>query len=232
MQWTNSFLARLLLCGGIAAQLAGATTIIESTGNSGGAVPLGYYVPYGSAEVAAVGWTQTSSYANVDVTASLLTPTSGGTIDYTLVKAIGPGTSFAVDGITQGSVNLPYVYGNVDLFQLPSLGPGTYYLVLDSPTPNLAWLYNYPYQATYTMDAGVSLIGNYSVLGSGIDTAYTPASSLVGENIATEFSVTATPANAPEPGTFALLGLSLVGFSLVVRRIGSAAAKRTNLCKH
>ena len=71
MQWTNSFLARLLLCGGIAAQLAGATTIIESTGNSGGAVTLGYYVPYGSAEVAAVGWTQTSSYANVDVTASL-----------------------------------------------------------------------------------------------------------------------------------------------------------------
>ena len=205
------------------AQVAGATTIIESTGNSGGAVPLGYYAPYGSAEVAAVGWTQTSSYINVDVSVSLLTPTCGGRIDYSLVKAIGPGTSFAVDGITQGSVDLPYLYGNVDLFQLPSLGPGTYYLVLDSPTPNLAWLYNYPYQATYTMDAGVSLIGNYSVLGSGIDTAYTPASSFVGENIATEFSVTATPATAPEPGTFFMMGLSLVGISIAVRRMGRAA---------
>ncbi|MGA7409431.1 MAG: PEP-CTERM sorting domain-containing protein [Bryobacteraceae bacterium] len=223
MHWTNSFQARLLLCGVIAVQVAGATTIIESTGNSGGAVPLGFYAPYNSAEVAAVGWTQTSSYTNVVVTASLLTPTSGGTIDYTLVKAIGPGTSFAVDGITQGSVNLPYVYGNVDLFQLPSLGPGTYYLVLDSPTPNLAWLYNFPYQATYTMDAGVSLIGNYSVLAPGIDTSFTPASSLVGENIATEFNVTATPANAPEPGTFGFLGLALVGVSIVLRRMSRVA---------
>jgi PEP-CTERM motif len=227
MQQKNSFLARLLLCGGIVAQVAGATTIIESTGNSAGAVPLGYYAPYGSAEVAAVGWTQTSSYINVDVSASLLTPTFGGTIDYTLVKAIGSGTSFAVDGITQGSLNLPYVYGNVNLFQLPSLGPGTYYLVLDSPTPGSAWLYNYPYQATYTKDAGVSLIGNYSVLGSGIDTTYTPASSFVGENIATEFSVTATPATAPEPGTFLLLGLSLVGISIAMRRVGRAARPAT-----
>jgi hypothetical protein len=223
MQWTNSFFARLALCGGIAAQVAGATTIIESTGNSLGAVPLGYYAPYGSAEVAAVGWTQTSTYTNVDVTTSLLTPTSGGTIDYTLVKAIGPGTSFAVDGITQGSVNFPYLYGSVDLFQLPSLGPGSYYLALDSPTPDTAWLYNYPYLATYTMDSGVSLIGNYSVLGSGIDPSYTPGSSLTGENIAAEFSVTGTPSTAPEPGTFALLGLSLIGISVALRKIGTVA---------
>jgi PEP-CTERM motif len=223
MQWT--LYGRLLLFAGIATQFASATTIIQSLGNSGGAEPLGYYAPYGSAEVAAAGWTQTSTYTNIDVAVSLLTPPGNSIIDYTLVTAIGPGTSFAQDGIVQGSVTVPYTYGSVDLFQLPSLGPGTYFLVLDSPSNNTTWLYNYPIGANYVKDAGVSLVGNYVVLGSGIDNTYTPASSFTGYGFPTEFSVTGTLVPAPEPATLGLFGLSLIGVAVVTKRVRNVKHK-------
>lgn len=199
-----------------AAQLAGATTIIQSSGNSGGTVPLGYYAPYAPANtpiVYAVGWTQTSAYQNIDVNAALLN-NGAGTIDYALVTAIGPGTTFAADGITHGSVNIGTVYGNVDLFQLPSLAAGTYYLVLDSPTPNLGWDYNYPYNPSYTTDTGVSFAGDFNAMGAAINTGCTPASSFNGVNLAVEFSVTGTPSqttsSVPEPGTLLAMGLGLL----------------------
>ncbi|HEY3839353.1 MAG TPA: hypothetical protein VGL72_22425, partial [Bryobacteraceae bacterium] len=123
-------------------QAAGATTIIQSSGNAGASVPIGYYAPYVqynlTPAVVGVEWSQTAAYSNVDVKANLFTVGGGGIVNYELVDAIGPGTSFAANGITRGSVSTPANPTDVDLFQLPSLGPGTYFLVLDSPTPNTA----------------------------------------------------------------------------------------------
>ncbi len=196
------------------AQLAGASTIVQSTGNSEASEPLGYYAPYApygiTPTVYAVEWTQTSAFTNVDVFANLFTPGSPGTVDYSLVTAIGPGTTFAADGIVHGSATTPTNPTDVDLFHLSSLGPGTYYLVLDSPVPNTSWLYNYPFQGNYTTAPGVAFIGDQWSSGAAINSAYTPGSSFSGTSIAVEFQVTGT-AVTPEPATFGVTGLAIAG---------------------
>jgi len=65
-----------LICA-VIVQIAGASTIIQSSGNSEASVPLGYYAPYGTATVYAVSWNQNSSYSNVAVFANLFNPGGG-----------------------------------------------------------------------------------------------------------------------------------------------------------
>jgi len=215
----NPILKAILACAALA-PLAGAGTIIESAGNSEASVPLGYYAPYGTATVFAVGWTQTSAYTNVDVFANLFSPGSGGgTANYALVTAFGPATSFAQDGIIEGTVNTPANPSDVELFTLPELGPGTYYLVLASNTA--AWQYNYPFQSNYTKDSGVTFLGDQQAQFSNIDTNYAPGSSFSGIGYPVEFAVTGTAAAAaaPEPGYEAAIGFALVAFATVLRRV-------------
>ena len=190
-------------------QLAGASTIIQSSGNSLASVPLGYYPPYGTATVYAVSWIQSSAYSNVAVFANLFTAGGGGTVDYTLATAIGPSTSFAQDGIIEGSVTAPANPTDLELFTLPDLAAGTYYLVLDSPDLNTAWQYNFPYQSNYTTAPGVSFLGDQQSQFASIDTAYTAGSTFSGVNIPVEFSVTGTP-SVPEPSFFPAIGLLMV----------------------
>ena len=216
------FIERSCYLCALLAQAAGATTIIQSSGNSEASVPLGYYAPYasfnGTPIVFAVGWTQSSAYSNVDVFANLFTPGSNGTVDYALVTQIGPGTSFTADGIVRGSVSTPTNPTDVDLFHLDTLPAGTYYLVLDSPTPNTSWQYNYPYQTNNTTDTGVNYLGSAWAYGPSIYSSYTAGSNFSGVNIPVEFRVSGTAA-APEPATFGGTGLVLVGLSLVLRRL-------------
>jgi hypothetical protein len=212
-----SFLAGCLLL----ANAAVASTIVDSTGNSLGGEPLGYYAPYESYGltpiVYAVEWSQSATYTDVDVTADLYTPGSPGTVDYSLVTAIGAGTSLALDEIAGGTVATPTNPASVNLFQLNSLGPGTYYLVLDSTAADTTWLYNYPGQGSYTTASGVTFLGDDWSYGSSIDTTYTPGSSFSGTTLPVEFSVSGNVV-APEPATLGMSGLVLAGMlALVIR---------------
>lgn len=203
-------------------QLAAASTIIQSSGNSEASVPLGFYAPYGTATVYAVSWNQSSAYRNVAVFANLFNG-GGGTVDYTLATAIGPSTSFAQDGIIRGSVTTPANPADVQLFTLPGLAAGTYYLVLDSPTPNSAWQYNFPFLSNYTTAPGVSFRGDQQAQFGSIDTAYTAGSSFSGIGYPVEFAVTGTPSPTPEPGFLPVIGLLMIGLAL--RRARSAALR-------
>jgi hypothetical protein len=200
---------------------AGATTIVQSSGNSQASVPLGTYQPYvqyGMTPIVyAVEWTDTSDYTNVNVTANLFTPGSPGTVNYELVTAIGPRTSFAADGIVEGTVTTPANPTDVALFQLNLLKAGTYYLVLDSPVANTSWQYNFPFQSNYTMAPGVTFLGDQYSFGTSINTAYTPGSTFQGISYPVEFSVTGTVAT-PEPATFAIAGLVLASLFIRKRR--------------
>jgi hypothetical protein len=198
--------------------LAGASTIIQSLGNSEASVPLGYYTPYGTSTVFAVSWSQSSSYSNVAVFANLFNSGGGGTVDYTLATAIGPSTSFAQDGIIRGSVTTPSNPTDVQLFTLPELAAGTYSLVLDSPTQNSAWQYNYPFVSDYVTAPGVSHLGGRQAQFGAIDSAHTAGSSFTGIGYAVEFAVTGTPANAPEPNPSAGIGVVLVGLGWLMNR--------------
>ena len=212
-----------LICAAMLAPM-GATTIVSSAGNGGAVVPLGFYAPYAATGntpiVYAVGWTQTTGYQNVDVAATLFIAGGGDTLNYTLTDAIGPGTTFAQNGIKQGSITFDLANNaieSVDLFQLPFLAAGKYYLILDSPTPNSGWSYGYPLQPSYTTDTGVTFAGNYDAAGAGINPAYTAASSFGGVNLPVQFAVTGTAA-APEPSTFIPVGGGLMAVLWGFRR--------------
>lgn len=211
------------------AHAAAASTIIQSSGDSEASEPLGYYAPYASSGITpivyAVEWTQTSTYDNVDVFANLFTSGGNGTVDYSLVTAIGPGTTFAADGIVHGSVTAPANPTDVQLFQLPSLGPGTYFLVLDSPTPNTSWDYNFPIQGSYAAASGVTFLGDDWSAGASIDTSYTPGSTFSGTTLPVEFLITGTLAT-PEPATFGLIGGALMGIGIVLSRCRAANPRR------
>jgi len=207
----------LLMWAGLV-QLAGAATIIQSSGNSEASVPLGYYSPYGTATVFAVSWSQSSAYSNVAVFANLFNAGGGGTVDYTLATAIGPSTSFAQDGIVQGSVATPANPTDLELFTLPELAAGTYYLVLDSPTPGSAWQYNFPFQSNYTTAPGVSFQGDQQSQFGSIDGAYTAGSTFSAINFPVEFSVTGSPSPVPEPNFCLVLGLLLIAMAVHSRR--------------
>ncbi len=198
--------------------IAGASTIVQSSGNSEATVPLGYYAPYGTATVFGVSWNQSSAYSNVAVFANLFNSGGGGTVDYTLATAIGPASSFAADGIIRGSVTLPASPTDVELFTLPKLAAGRYYLVLDSPTANSGWQYNYPFQSNYTTAPGVTYLGGLQAQFGNIDSAYTAGSSFSGIGYPVEFSVTGTPAAAPEPNLLGGIGLVLIGMVTLLRK--------------
>jgi expansin (peptidoglycan-binding protein) len=217
-------IAKASFIGAAIVQLASASIIVQSSGNSMASVPLGYYGPYGTATVYAVSWTQDSAYTNVDVSANLFNAGGGGTVDYTLTTAIGPSTSFALDGIISGSVTTPANPTDVDLFQLPALGAGTYYLVLDSPTAGSAWQYNFPFLPSYTTGPGVSFLGDQQAQFAAINNSYTAGSSFSPIGYPVEFEVTGSlAAPVPEPNFFGGIGLALLGVAIALRKHACAS---------
>jgi len=207
----------LLVFSGVSAVAAAPIDVVTEPGNYAASFPLGYYQPYGSTNnpgVGAVSWIQTAGFQDVTISATLWQVNQGqppGTINFELVDAIGAGTSFAQNGIAEGSVSPAFNPTDTTLVTLPSLGPGTYYLVIDSQTANTSWSYGYPSGGTLAADPSVSFNGDYVSRGAGVNGSYTPGSGFIEAPIPFEFSVVAAGAAAvPEPstGVLALTGVA------------------------
>jgi hypothetical protein len=213
----------------IGAVSGASVTVVSETGNDGGSNPLGYYAPYGASSnpgVAAVEWTQPSTFYHVTISADVWEPSGNpvGTVNYTLVTAIGSGASYATSGVAEGSATVLYDPGYVALTTLPSLGPGTYYLVLDSPSPNTVLDYDYPTgSSVLTTAPSVVFGGDYTSRGVFVNGGYTPGSSFFDVTAYEPFQfsvVSAGTSAAPEPSGSWLMALGIlgVGVGLVRRR--------------
>ncbi len=184
-----------------------ATTIISVTGPEAVGGAIGLISGFGYVETS---WSQTATYSNVSM--SVLFAQLGNIMTGTayLTTAIGPGTTPA-DQIAAGNFTVP---DNPSVWQtvltVPTLGPGTYYLVI-VPTGRPAgagatgvgnwWTTLSP---TIASDSGVTFLGGSSVYG-GI-APYGPASDFPPFWIDTpQFTVTT---GVPEPATGLLLLLS------------------------
>lgn len=207
---------------------ASADTIVAANGWNQ-ALPLGYYAPLApnyTPIVFAISWTQATAYQDVNVAAALFDstymptpPYLGGYVNYSLVNAVGPGTSFSANGITQGTVFIGDQIKDWQLFHLDSLAAGTYYLVLDS-SDTASLMINYPPHPA-TTGTGVTLNGYYVSYAGQRDTAYTPGSSFSYTSEQPEFSITGTPeaAATPEPANLSMAGAGLLFLgSLLYRR--------------
>lgn len=210
-------LRRLALFYAAIATSATASTIISTdTGPGGG---------WNGNAAAAQGWTQTSSYTNVTISAEINTGQTPGAIgDAYLTNQIGTGTTTAnqIAATAYSVTGANNAYSDVTLFTGLTLGPGTYYLVITSPDYNTTsngegWELDL---SSGVADTGVALMSAVNTYpNSGIQT-YAPADSFTG-NIggnSYDFSVTAEPTAAtPEPAPLACL-IAAVGLGAVLRR--------------
>lgn len=198
---------------------------VNDTGGTLSSQPLYYYpalAPNYTPTVLALSWTQASAFQNVAVSATLFDFDSncgssgcsyGGYVNYTFVNAIGPGTSYAANGIARGSTFVNDSIQSWQLFTLNSLNAGTYYLVLDSANQASA-IYQFQGTTTVTKAPGVTFNGTLWSNDGARDTGYTAASNFSGDNEPIEFSVTGDPVSTvSEPATFPILvvGLALLG---------------------
>ncbi len=206
MSRTSWVLLFLILMLGV--PFCSSTTVASRTGNI--AVTIGN-------NPAAVSWTQTGTYTNVDISAMLGGHLGNpGTGDLYLMNSIGPGTTVAnqLDFITLTLPGATYSTMPTLVFSGLTLGPGTYYLVLND-TNNLGFIgLSSPVE---TADGGVTI--NADLLGMGASDPYPPATTLAPFDREIGFSVTGNAVTAtPEPSSVLLIGSSLAAFAGVLRR--------------
>jgi len=172
----------------------------------------------------AVTWTQTGTYSDVTIGANLATnnglSTSTGTAY--LMTQLGPGTTAADEVTAPFAISVsgnPGLNTMTQLFSHLTLGPGTYFLLIDPTSINmidsLDWDGTNP--PLQTLDTGVTQGSNLELSGSVA--AFSPASSSVAlTNVSPIFSVTGdlvpvTGTSAtPEPSS---IGMMLAGFAAV-----------------
>jgi hypothetical protein len=158
-------------------------------------------------ELAAVSWTQTGSYSNVDILANI-SNTSSGTATATayLMAQIGAGTTATnevVAPVTASVTGNPGLNAMTTIFSGLSLGPGTYFLVLDPNTTDFHWDLTIP--PAITTDSGVT--AGPSVATNTV-AAFPPASVFGSESFSFIFEVTGTAGGStstPEPSTAGML---------------------------
>lgn len=178
-----------------------------------------------------VSWTSANSYSNVAISVLLGEgadiPEPG--LAY-LTTSIGPGTTTA-DEVASTAFTYPNPHGGVfTVFDGLTLGPGTYYLTLYSPSlPGSAWLVTGdPVQVTdsastvgqssYSVHPAFDVIGPY---------AYAPALPFVLAQISEQwdFDVTGDPMGtaAPEPAGCSLL---ILGCLVIILSSRAGLSKR------
>jgi hypothetical protein len=191
-----------------------ASTIVSDLGGTG--------TTDASPAFGAFGWTQTGTFTDVTIDAfigdlGIVAPATG--IAY-LMSQIGPGTTAADEVTAPDSFSLPYgPSGLTQLFTNLTLGPGTYYLVID-PTSNFAW--DQDSIPNQTLAPGVTQLPDK--LGSNSIAAFAPATSFTSQQTDTNlFSVTGTLSSTatspvPEPSMAVLLAIGLGGVSMLKRK--------------
>jgi hypothetical protein len=173
----------------------------------------------------AVSWTETATYTNVAVSALV-----GTTIGFQqstgtayLLNNLGPGTTAA------NQVAAPVAFttgGSMQLFSGLTLGPGTYYLLIDSVEGKAGWGQTFYGGITEVLDSGVTNVLQYQPSGSV--QAYSPATPFTSYDPKTTgntlvFGVTGdrqappTEGAVPEPATCAMT-LGGLAALLFVRR--------------
>jgi len=219
--------------------MAGPVTIVSVLGGTFGSEITG--------AATYVSWTQTSTYTGVTVQAELfdqVDPDATG-VAY-LTNQLGPGTTQLSNGqstpfnidITNTSPAL------VTLFSGLTLGPGTYYLVINPTDSELAWQ-GYTTSPTVTTASGVTLGSNavcFTTDGTPPCTlpAYPPASNFSCEFCSKDagsflYQVTGTlqSSGVPEPATGGLMLAALgVGALLLRKRKGFQKCAQEPLTRH
>ena len=211
----NYLLSLFLLT--LPAAASGITIVSDYSGNFA-ADPLGYYASYPAylnPGVGAVSWSQTATFKDVTLSADIWAVNANGSANYYLVNQIGASTTLA-NVIAHGTAALPSSPGMATLGTIASLGPGTYYLVIDSSVNNSVWDYAYQSTPTLTTAPSVTFLGDFNAKGSSVNSSFSPASGLGGTSLKYNFSVTAASVvSTPEPAS---LFLAAAGLSLVLWR--------------
>ena len=161
-------------------------------------------------------WTQTGSYSNVTIGADL----ARGTGVAYLLTQLGPGTTVANEVVAPFAVSDP---GNpsintlTTLFSGISLGPGTYFLLIDPAGGGI--FYDIAGTPTRTLDAGVTQGSDRGLSGAVV--AFSPASTNQVQANSLIFNVTGTPgavAATPEPASVGMALSGLFGIGIVLRK--------------
>jgi len=199
-----------IACLGLFSIAAHAETIISVEGPSVGE-PLGIGF---NLQVLAVGWSQSTAFSAVNITADVAGFYPQVTVDAWLTTRIGPGTT-ALDQIAETSVLVSTDMQPVNLFSDLALGPGTYYLVLSASTVGVWGGTEKASDAVVTSAPGVTrddrlLAANFY---NGLpDYLFPPDSTF--QDFPTSFygyNLVYDVTSAPEPSLFFLTCASLIG---------------------
>ena len=215
-----------ILAAALLAPAAFASTIVSSTYLTGFSTTSS-----AGGGLLAVSWTQTTSYTDVSVEADLAANNGLSEAIGTayLMKEIGAGTTAISDEIASAPVSVsgnPGLDNLTSVFSSLSLGPGTYYLVIEPASVNnvdsLEWdMAGMPSQ---TFGTGVSDVMAFA--GTTTNAAFPPANTFASELSTPIFSVTGDlgviTSPTPEPSTTILLACGLgalaVAHKFVARR--------------
>jgi len=169
-------------------------------------------------------WTSSGGFTGVTISVNIgSTDANNASGTAWLMTQIGPGTTTSQQVATTNFV-APTV---VNFFTSPplttlftglSLPPGTYYLVLTSPSGSVAWQLG----GSATPGIGVTFQGTQSAFG-GVNSSFPPASSFSANARTFGLQVTGAPAISsvtPAPSSLSLLltGLAVTGLLLMRRR--------------
>jgi len=213
-----SILAAFLL-----AQGAWADTIVTSLSGGTSGAEEGLWV---------VSWTQNGTYTDVTIGANIAVengnPSEEATGTAFLMTQIGTGTTSAEE-IATGAVTVkgnPGLNNMTTIFSDLSLGPGTYYLVIDPSSVNQISSMDWDAAGTPTQTLGIGVSDVMAFSATTTNASFAPANTFTTGQLTPIFSVTGTPGTTtsatPEPSTtiFTVCGLAALAFArkFVARR--------------
>lgn len=213
----NLHIARLALISFSMAGLSFGSTIVSTLGPLSGSAPgiQPLNNPLTGIDALAVEWSQSSSWTNVSVTAAIFSQSVSSSIDAWVTDSAGD-VLFSDLNDTVGISNPGHLQ---TFFSNIALGPGTYYLLIASPTTttNAGWAEETGNTPVST-SADATYLGSFSSYGTSIASplAAHPGTFPGGSANAPAFSISGdSSASTPEPATVTLLLGALAGIFLL-----------------